>query len=103
VANQKEQTKQEDLIYFGDVVATCSCGATYKVGSTQKEIKVEICSACHPFYTGNQKFIDSGGRLEHFKARVEAGKAGREQTAKKLAKKAEKQKEKEKDDETAND
>jgi len=44
----------------------------FTVGSTQKEIKVEICSACHPFFTGNEKVIDSAGRVEKFKARREA-------------------------------
>ena len=45
---------------------TCSCGNTFTTRSTQPEIKVEICSVCHPFYTGKQKLIDSGGRVERF-------------------------------------
>ncbi len=45
---------------------TCSCGNTFTTRSTLPEIKVEICSVCHPFYTGKQKLIDSGGRVERF-------------------------------------
>ena len=46
---------------------TCACGNTWYVGSTKKEIRVEICSACHPFYTGKQKLVDTAGRVERFK------------------------------------
>jgi len=46
---------------------TCACGSVYEVGSTVKDMKVEICSNCHPFFTGKQKFVDSGGRVERFK------------------------------------
>jgi large subunit ribosomal protein L31 len=46
---------------------TCACGSTFKTRSTKKEIRVEICSQCHPFFTGKQKFIDSAGRVEKFK------------------------------------
>lgn len=44
----------------------CSCGASFTTRSTLPEIKVEICSECHPFYTGKQKLVDSGGRVERF-------------------------------------
>lgn len=46
---------------------TCACGNTFETRSTVKEINVEICSECHPFYTGKKKLIDSGGRIEKFK------------------------------------
>lgn len=46
---------------------TCACGAVIETGSTKKNLKVEICSNCHPFFTGKQKFVDSGGRVERFK------------------------------------
>jgi len=59
--------------YYHDATAKCACGATYTVGSTKKEITVEICSACHPFYTGNEKIIDTAGRVERFKKRRETG------------------------------
>ena len=49
---------------------TCSCGNTFEVGSTLPEIKVEVCSACHPFYTGTAKFIDTAGRVDKFQAKV---------------------------------
>jgi len=45
----------------------CACGNTFKTRSTKKEIRVEICSQCHPFFTGKQKFIDSAGRVEKFR------------------------------------
>jgi len=53
-----------------DAKATCACGATFTVGSTQKELSVEICSSCHPFYTGQDKVLDTAGRVEKFKARM---------------------------------
>jgi len=46
---------------------TCACGQTFETRSTQKEIRVEICSACHPFYTGQQKIMDTAGRVERFR------------------------------------
>lgn len=50
---------------------TCTCGNTFTVGSTEPEIKVEICSNCHPFYTGTAKLIDTAGRLDKFQARLQ--------------------------------
>jgi large subunit ribosomal protein L31 len=56
--------------------AICACGAEFLVGSTMSEIKMEICSQCHPFYTGNEKIMDTAGRVERFKKRAAAtGKA----------------------------
>ncbi|MFA6300980.1 MAG: 50S ribosomal protein L31 [Candidatus Paceibacterota bacterium] len=52
--------------------ATCACGAVFEVGSTMPEIKMEICSHCHPFYTGNEKIMDTAGRVERFKKRAAA-------------------------------
>lgn len=46
---------------------SCACGETFEVGSTRESLKVEICSKCHPFFTGKQKFVDTGGRVERFK------------------------------------
>ncbi len=48
---------------------TCACGNTFETGSTQKEMRVEICSECHPFFTGKQKLVDTGGRVDRFKKR----------------------------------
>src|SRR3989475_12599565 len=53
---------------------TCSCGNTFETRSTKPELHVEICSNCHPFYTGKQKLVDTGGRVERFQRRLE--KAG---------------------------
>ncbi len=61
--------------YYPDAKIICACGNTFTVGSTQKEIKTELCSACHPFYTGKQKLVDSARRVEKFKAKVDAQKA----------------------------
>ncbi|PIR40332.1 MAG: 50S ribosomal protein L31 [Candidatus Zambryskibacteria bacterium CG10_big_fil_rev_8_21_14_0_10_34_34] len=58
--------------YYIDAKVSCLCGNKFTVGATKKEIKVEICSKCHPFFTGNEKVIDSAGRVEKFKARREA-------------------------------
>ncbi len=55
--------------YFAKASATCSCGAVYVVGSTKEKLSVEICSNCHPFYTGTEKIIDTAGRVERFKVR----------------------------------
>lgn len=52
--------------YHHDAVVKCACGNTFVTGSVNKELKVEICSKCHPFYTGKQKIIDAGGRVEKF-------------------------------------
>lgn len=57
-----------------DAKVNCACGASFIVGSTSKEIKVEICSQCHPFYTNQEKIVDTAGRVEKFKARRAAAK-----------------------------
>jgi large subunit ribosomal protein L31 len=49
----------------------CSCGNTFQTRSTKADIHVELCSACHPFYTGKQKLVDTGGRVERFQRRLE--------------------------------
>ena len=48
---------------------TCACGETFMTGSTKKEMRVEICSKCHPFFTGKQKLVDTGGRVDRFNKR----------------------------------
>ena len=54
---------------YGKAVVRCACGETFETGSTRKEIRIEICSKCHPFFTGKQKLVDTGGRVERFKKR----------------------------------
>ncbi|WP_379137578.1 50S ribosomal protein L31 [Paenibacillus sp. sgz500958] len=49
------------------VKVTCACGNTFEAGSVKQELRVEICSNCHPFFTGKQKFLDAGGRVDKFK------------------------------------
>ena len=55
--------------YFPEAKVTCACGRSFSVGSTSEKIEVEICSNCHPFYTGDSKLMDTAGRVEKFKAR----------------------------------
>ena len=56
--------------YFDKAKVTCSCGNSFTVGSTKESMHVEICSNCHPFFTGNEKVMDTAGRVERFKARL---------------------------------
>jgi large subunit ribosomal protein L31 len=55
--------------YHDNSKITCVCGASFVVGSTMPSISVEICSQCHPFYTGNEKVLDTAGRVDRFKKR----------------------------------
>ncbi|MBQ4288689.1 MAG: 50S ribosomal protein L31 [Clostridia bacterium] len=54
---------------YGECVVRCACGATFTTGSVKKEIRVDVCSQCHPFFTGKQKLVDTGGRVDRFKKR----------------------------------
>jgi large subunit ribosomal protein L31 len=76
---------QKDLhpTYFPEAKVTCACGNSFTVGSTKEKLTVEICSACHPFFTGNDKVLDVAGRVEKFKARSQ--KAATAKTTKKKA------------------
>ncbi len=67
--------------YNIDAKFTCSCGTVFPIGSTKESVHVEICSKCHPFYTGNEKVLDTAGRVEKFKAR--AASATKTKSAKK--------------------
>ena len=55
--------------YYTDAKVVCSCGNTFTTGSTRKTMKVELCSGCHPFFTGERRMIDTAGRVERFKQR----------------------------------
>ena len=55
--------------YYNDAQVICSCGNTFTIGSTKKDLKVEMCSKCHPFFTGERRMIDTAGRVERFKRR----------------------------------
>lgn len=56
--------------YHPKAIVSCACGATLKVGSTRERLEVEICSKCHPFYTGGSKIVDAAGRVEKFRQRL---------------------------------
>lgn len=56
--------------YNTDTKVTCACGNTFVTGSTMKEIRVELCNQCHPFYTGKQKFVDTARRVEKFQEKM---------------------------------
>lgn len=58
--------------YHDDTVVTCSCGEAFTTGSTVTQIHTELCSKCHPFYTGTQKLVDTAGRVERFRAKERA-------------------------------
>ena len=72
---------------YVDCTVTCSCGNTFTTRSTKSEMRIDICNACHPFYTGNQKLIDTGGRVQRFTDRF--GSAREAVAAREAAKKAE--------------
>ena len=80
--------------YYPEAKVSCVCGNKFTIGSTKPELEVEICSNCHPFYTGKSKIVDVAGRVERFKARhAKKSEAPiRKKTEKKTAKKAKKAK-----------
>jgi large subunit ribosomal protein L31 len=57
--------------YYPDAVVHCACGTTWTTGSTVKEVRTDVCSACHPFFTGEQRIVDSEGRVDRFYRRLE--------------------------------
>ena len=63
----KRTMKQGIHPEFRDTKVTCACGNSWETRSTGEEIRLDVCSACHPFFTGTQKFINRGGRVEKFK------------------------------------
>ncbi|MFN2115293.1 MAG: 50S ribosomal protein L31 [Anaerolineae bacterium] len=67
---------------------TCSCGATFTVGATVPEIQTEVCDSCHPFFTGEQRIVDTAGQVERFMRRLEAGATHRDQERERREKKA---------------
>lgn len=69
--------KKEIHPKYEEATVTCVCGNQFKTRSTLKEIKVEICAACHPFFTGQQKLVDSAGRVERYMRKY--GKVGAEE------------------------
>lgn len=62
---------------FNSVNVTCACGNNFNAGTTAEKLSVEICSNCHPFFTGKQKFVDTAGRVDRFKRKLELAKSGK--------------------------
>ena len=56
--------------YYTDAIAVCACGNTFTTGSTRKQIRTDICYKCHPFYTGQQRIVDTAGQVERFMNRL---------------------------------
>ena len=73
---------------YNEITVTCSCGNSFKTKSTTDDINVEICSACHPFYTGKQKLVDTAGRVDKFRMKLEATAAKKATSAQKKVRKA---------------
>lgn len=61
--------------YYKEAEVTCACGNKFKVGSIQEKLTIDVCSACHPFFTGKEKIVDTMGRVEKFKQRMAAKQA----------------------------
>lgn len=70
---------------YQQTTVTCGCGNSFVTRSTQKELKVDICSACHPFYTGKLKYVDAAGRIDKFQKKFAAGTYASLQSKKKVA------------------
>jgi len=72
--------------YYKDAKFSCACGANFTAGSTEPEVHVEICSNCHPYYTGKSKLVDTAGRVDRFKNLLEKQKILKEKSQKKSKK-----------------
>ena len=70
---------------YMETTVTCGCGNTFVTRSTRPELKVDICNACHPFYTGKLKFVDTAGRIEKFKSKFAGGYASLKRGKKKVS------------------
>ncbi len=70
LAKRKYMKKEIHPPYHKNSETSCACGASFKIGSTKEKIKVEVCSSCHPFYTGKKKILDTMGRVEKFNKRL---------------------------------
>jgi len=82
ISKSKAETKDTPIIYHENAKVICSsCATTFTVGSTKPEIHVEVCSNCHPFFTGQAKFVDTEGRVEAFRRREGAKQDKKEKKA----------------------
>ena len=82
--------KKEGHPDYFDTKVKCGCGNSFETRSTRKELKVDICSECHPFYTGKLKYVDTAGRIEKFKSKFAGGEYASLQGVKKAKKKVRK-------------
>ena len=73
--------------WFPDAVVSCTCGNRFTVGATKQELSVEICAKCHPFFTGEMKFVDTMGRVERFQQKIQSAAAQADVLAAKKKKK----------------
>lgn len=80
--------------WFNEAKITCACGNTFTTGSTHESLQVEICAKCHPFFTGEMKFVDTQGRVEKFTQKRQQSEARRQELAKKATEKAQRNAEK---------
>jgi large subunit ribosomal protein L31 len=80
-------------IWFANAKVTCTCGNVFETGSTQETLQVDICNACHPFYTGEMKFIDIQGRVEKFQAKQKQAESYAKVKDQKIKKASKKQQE----------
>ena len=78
--------------YYDEAEVICACGNIFKVGSTKEKIRIEVCSKCHPFFTGEMRYVDTMGRVEKFQQKQKYAKAKASLLAEKKRKKKEKQK-----------
>ncbi len=75
-AEEESEMKQDIHPNYNEISVVCACGSTFKTRSTLGEdLHIEICSACHPFFTGKQKLVDTAGRVDRFNKRYQRGKA----------------------------
>jgi large subunit ribosomal protein L31 len=63
--------------YYEEATVVCSCGNSFKTGSTVQSLRVELCSECHPFYTGQQRLVDTAGQVDRFRQRLKRGQGTR--------------------------
>ena len=89
--------------WYTDATVTCACGNTFTTGSTMAQIRIEICSKCHPFFTGQQKFVDTLGQVDRFVKKMEVSKVKRAERAQILEARKSKVEERRKDKPTLKD
>jgi len=77
--------------WYDDAKVSCACGNTFIVGASKPEIRIDICAKCHPFFTGEMRFVDALGRVERFQQKQETAKASAVKLAEKKKKKVEQQ------------